>query len=174
MTHARGTGASPPGQWPGGKAVPVSAARSPMALMQQRHPQGRAYQDVRAGDRAEPQVLHGPLLQLHVRILQLAVTAQHILDGGLHLRKEVHELDVGGQEERPGGDAAQVELRVQQVELDQGAGTGKESKRHLLTSHHAWRSPMHLSLSLRWSRWGEGESEPPGNLSHSTGAAPIQ
>lgn len=82
---------------------------------------GAAHQDVGAGYGAQPQVLHGPLLQLHVRVLQLAVAAQHVLDGGLHLREEVHELDVGGQEERSGGHAAQVELGVQQVELRQGA-----------------------------------------------------
>ncbi|KAK2115093.1 hypothetical protein P7K49_005719 [Saguinus oedipus] len=58
---------------------------------------------------------------------QLAVTVKHVLDGGLHLRKEVHKLDVGGQEQRAGGDITQVELGVQQVELDQWAG-GRESK----------------------------------------------
>lgn len=88
--------------------APNSPARSP-------------HQDVRAGNSTQPQVLHSPLLQLHICILQLTVTAQHVLNGSLYLWKEVHELDVGGQQECPGGDAAQVELGVEQVELDQRA-----------------------------------------------------
>lgn len=116
--------AFPPGQLPVGRIrgwcghpdtqhqpsgpVPNSPTRSP-------------HQDVSAGDSTQPQVLHGPLLQLHISILQLAVTAQHVLNGSLYLWKEVHELDVGGQQECPSGDAAQVELGVEQVELDQRA-----------------------------------------------------
>lgn len=70
----------------GGQAVPAqgTARQAP-------------YQDVGASHSAEPQVLHSPLLQLHIRIPELAVTTQHILDGSLHLGEQVHKLDVGGQ-----------------------------------------------------------------------------
>lgn len=103
---------------------------------------GGSHQDIGAGDGAEPQVLDRTLLQLHVGILQLAVTAQHVLDGALHLREEVHELDVGGQEKRPGGHAAQVELGVQKVELGQGAaGWRGHTGQRYLSSHAAPRPP---------------------------------
>lgn len=88
------------------------------AGVQERPP---THQDVGAGDAAEPQVLHGALLQLHVGVPQLAVGAQHVLDGGFDLGEQVDELDVGGQQEGPGRDGAQVELGVEEVELDQRA-----------------------------------------------------
>lgn len=91
------------------------------AAQQASSPSRSPHQDVSAGDGTQPQVLHSTLLQLHICILQLAVTAQHVLNGSLYLWKEVHELDVGGQQECPSGDAAQVELGVEQVELDQRA-----------------------------------------------------
>lgn len=84
-----------------------------------------AHQYVCAGDTAEPQVLHSSLLKLHISISELAVRAQDTLDGGLHLRKQVDELDVGRQQQRSGWNGAQVELGVQKVELDQRAGKNK-------------------------------------------------
>ena len=41
------------------------------------------------------------------------------LYGGFDLREEVDELDVGGEQQGARGDAAQVELRVEQIELDE-------------------------------------------------------
>lgn len=78
-------------------------------------------QDVGAGHRAEGEVLDGALLQLHVSVAQLGAGPQHALYGGLGLREEVDELDVGGQQQGPCGHAAQVELGVQQGELHRGA-----------------------------------------------------
>lgn len=97
--------------------APITSPVAPAPNSPARNP----HQDVGAGNSTQSQVLHSPLLQLHICILQLAVTAQHVLNGSLYLWKEVHELDVGGQQECPGGDAAQVELGVEQVELDQRA-----------------------------------------------------
>lgn len=84
-------------------------------------------QDVGAGNAAEPQVLHGPLLELHVGVAQLAVRAQDVLDGGFNLWEQVDELDVGGEQQRPSRHRAQVELGVQKVELDERTG-GKSTK----------------------------------------------
>lgn len=98
----------------------LTPSTSPVA-QQPNSPARSPHQDVSAGDSTQSQVFHSPLLQLHVCVLQLAVAAQHVLNGGLYLWKEVHELDVGGQQEGPSGDAAQVELGVEQVELDQRA-----------------------------------------------------
>lgn len=56
-------------------------------------------QYVSAGDAAEPQVLYSSLLELHISITELTVRAQDVLDGGLHLWKQVNELDVGGQQQ---------------------------------------------------------------------------
>lgn len=78
-------------------------------------------QNIGAGYGAEGEVLHGPLLQLHVSIAQLGASTQNTLDGGLGLREEVDELDVGGQQQSAGGHAAQVELGVQQRELHRWA-----------------------------------------------------
>lgn len=97
----------------------LAHSTSPVAQSQTAQP--GAHQDISAGNSTQSQVLHSPLLQLHICVLQLAVTAQHVLNGSLYLWKEVHELDVGGQQECPSGDAAQVELGVEQVELDQRA-----------------------------------------------------
>lgn len=71
-------------------------------------------QNISAGYRAEGEVLHCPLLELHIGIAQLGPGTQNALDGGLGLGEEVDELDVGGQEQGTGGHAAQVELGVQQ------------------------------------------------------------
>lgn len=71
-------------------------------------------QNISAGYRAEGEVLHCPLLELHIGIAQLGPGTQNALDGGLGLGEEVDELDVGGQEQGAGGHAAQVELGVQQ------------------------------------------------------------
>lgn len=79
-------------------------------------------QDVSAGNAAEPQVLHGSLLELHVGVAQLAVGAQDVLDGGFDLGEQVDELDVGGEQQRPSRHRAQVEFGVQEVELDQRTG----------------------------------------------------
>lgn len=79
-------------------------------------------QDVGAGDAAEPQVLHGSLLELDVSVTQLAVGAKDVLDGGFNLWKQVDELDVGGQQQRTSRHRAQVEFGVQKVELDQRTG----------------------------------------------------
>ena len=83
-------------------------------------------QDVGAGDGGQLEVLDGALLQLHVRVADLAVGAQHLLDGGLGLGEQVDELDVGRQQQGPRGHRAQVELGVEEVELDQRAGGGGE------------------------------------------------
>lgn len=85
-------------------------------------------QDVSAGNAAEPQVLHGSLLELHVCIAQLAVGAQDVLDGGFDLRKQVDELDVGRQQQGPSRHRAQVEFGVQKVELDQRTGSRRGPK----------------------------------------------
>lgn len=85
-------------------------------------------QDVSAGNAAEPQVLHGSLLKLDVSVAELAVGAQDILDRGFDLWKQVNELDVGGQQQRPSRHRAQVKFGVQKVELDQRAGGGGEDK----------------------------------------------
>lgn len=88
--------------------------------------EGLTNQDVSAGNAAEPQVLHGSLLQLHVSVAELAVGAQDVLDRGFDLWKQVDELDVGGQQERPSRHRAQVKFGVQKVELDQRAGRGRD------------------------------------------------
>lgn len=80
-----------------------------------------ADQYIGAGDAAEPQVLYGSLLQLYVGVAELAVWAQDVLNGGLHLREQVDELDVGRQQERTRRHGAQVELRVEEIELNQRA-----------------------------------------------------
>lgn len=82
---------------------------------------GLTHQDVGAGDAAEPQVLDGSLLKLHVGVAKLAVRAQDVLDGGFHFWKQVDELDVRRQQQRPSRHRAQVELGVEEIELDQRA-----------------------------------------------------
>lgn len=52
-------------------------------------------QDIGASNRRQLQVLHGALLQLNVRVADLTVAAEHLLDGGLGLWEQVDELDVG-------------------------------------------------------------------------------
>lgn len=91
----------------------------------------RTHQDISAGDGRKFQVLDSTLLQLHIRVADLAVAAQHLLDGGLGLREQVDELDVGRQQQGAGRHRAQVELGVEKVELDQGAG----SKDATVTKH---------------------------------------
>ncbi|TNN34192.1 hypothetical protein EYF80_055642 [Liparis tanakae] len=81
----------------------------------------RTNQDVSASNGRELQVLDSPLLQLHVGVADLAVAAQHLLDGGLGLWEQVDKLDVSGQQQGASRHRAQVELGVEQVELDQGA-----------------------------------------------------
>lgn len=111
-------------------------------------------QDVGAGNAAEPQVFHGSLLQLHVSVAQLAVRAQHVLDGSFDLGKQVDELDVGGQQQGPSWHRAQVELGVQEVELDQRTKrtSSKNNQTTWLLSFVKW------SLERTWSanprRWG--------------------
>lgn len=58
--------------------------------------EGDSNQDIRAGHRAEGEVLDRTLLQLHVSVAQLGACPQHALNGGLGLREEVNKLDVGG------------------------------------------------------------------------------
>lgn len=71
-------------------------------------------QNIGAGYGAEGEVLHCPLLEFHIGIAELGAGTQHSLDGGLGLREQVDELDIGGQQQGTGGHAAQVELGVQQ------------------------------------------------------------
>lgn len=80
-----------------------------------------------AGNAAEPQVLNGSLLKLHVSVAELAVWAQDVLDGGLHFWKQVNELDVGRQQQCPRRHRTQVELGVEKVKLDQRA-EGEDDK----------------------------------------------
>ena len=91
-------------------------------------PPPSTHQYVGAGDAAEPEVLDGALLQLHVRVAELAVGAQHLLDGGLHLGEQVDELDVGRQQQGPRGHRAQVELGVEELELHQRTGRREEEE----------------------------------------------
>lgn len=86
----------------------------------------RTNQNIGAGDGRELQIFHGSLLQLHVRVSDLAVAAQHLLDGSLGLWEQVDELDVGRQQQRTSRHRAQVEFGVEQVELDQGAERERE------------------------------------------------
>ncbi len=71
---------------------------------------GRAYEDVGGGDDAELEVLGGALLQLGVGAAQVVVGAEDVLDLRLDLRKEVDELDVRRQQQRPRRRRAQVVL----------------------------------------------------------------
>lgn len=98
-------------------------------------------QYVSAGDAAEPQVLHSSLLEFHVSVAQLAVGAQDILDGGFDLWKQVDELDVGGQQQRPSRHRAQVEFGVQEVELDQRAAGEKMNMQRgqCPEGHYLWQ-----------------------------------
>lgn len=107
-------------------------------------------QDVGAGHRAEGEVLHGSLLQLHVSIAQLGAGPQHGLDGGLGLGEEVDELDVGGQQQRPRRHAAQVELGVEQGELHRGAVRGSGCQRGQ-ASLPSPRNPLERRPSLGWT-----------------------
>ena len=63
----------------------------------------QSHQNVGAGDGGQLEVLDGPLLQLHVAVADLAVAAQHLLDGALGLWEQVDEL-LGRQQESPCGD----------------------------------------------------------------------
>ena len=74
---------------------------------------------VRAGDGGQFEVLHGSLLQLYIAVSDLTVTAQHLLDGGFGLREQINELYIGRQEKSTRGHRTQVELRVQEVKLNQ-------------------------------------------------------
>lgn len=120
-TLSLGREASPPTRWPEkgrggyGYGAAQQSVTAGVCLI------SRTDQNVGAGDGGELQVFDGSLLQLHVRVPDLAVAAQHLLDGGLGLWEQVDELDVGRQQQRTSGHGAQVELGVEQVELDQGA-----------------------------------------------------
>ena len=106
---------------------------------------GCSHQDVSAGDGRQFEVFHGTLLQLYVRVADLAIGAQHLLDGGLGLREQVDELDVGREEQGACGHRAQVELGMKQVELHQRAGgVGKRG--------------------TRGEEWGDGEESGKGGL----------
>lgn len=60
------------------------------------------YQYVSTGNSTEPQILNSSLLQLNISILQLTVTAQHILNRSFDFWKQVHKLDVGRQKQSSG------------------------------------------------------------------------
>lgn len=81
---------------------------------------GWSYQDIRAGNRRELQILHSSLLQFNIWVADLAIAAQHLLDCGLSFWEQVNKLDVSRQKKGTGRHRAQVELRVEKVELDQG------------------------------------------------------
>jgi len=117
------------------------------------------HQYVGAGDAAELQVLDGSLLELHVGVAELAVGAQDLLDRGLHFGKQVDELDVGRQQQRPSRHGAQVELGVEEVELDQraelkGGGGEREKQQHSDFGHGLPRAlPWYIKLLLLGSMW---------------------
>lgn len=81
----------------------------------------RTNQDIGARNRRKLEILDSTLLQFNIRVADLAVTAQHLLDGGLGFWEQVDKLDVGRQQQCTSGHRAQVELGMKKVELDQGA-----------------------------------------------------
>lgn len=52
-------------------------------------------QDIRASNGRKLQILDSTLLQFHIRVADLAIAAQNLLDGGLGLWEQVDKLDVG-------------------------------------------------------------------------------
>ncbi|KAG7239622.1 hypothetical protein INR49_028774, partial [Caranx melampygus] len=65
---------------------------------------------------------------LYVSIAELAVRPQHVLDRGLHLWKQVNELDVGRQQQRPSRHRAEVELGVEEKLAQLIAGSYQQGR----------------------------------------------
>ena len=93
-----------------------------LLLWERRHLLEDGGEHVERGHSGEGEVLGRPLLQLRVRILQVGVLAENVLDALLDLGKEVDELDVCREEEGASGRRAEVVLGVQQAELHSGRG----------------------------------------------------